>query len=90
MNGTMDGTTRGTPGAGMGPEAQRSTGHGDGRCACHQFIDLVRERLGVSPAVKQHLMNSRVEFLKAIREVIDERIEHLSAKGQQGTKIAVE
>ena len=51
---------------------------------------LVRERLGVSPAVKQHLMNSRVEFLKAIREVIDERIEHLSAKGQQGTKIAVE
>ena len=62
----------------------------DGRCICHQFIDLVRERLGVSPEVKQHLMNSRVEFLKAIREVIDERIEHLSAKGQQGTKIAVE
>ena len=62
----------------------------DGRCICHQFIDLVRERLGVSPEVKQHLMNSRVEFLKAIREVIDERIEHFSAKGQQGTKIAVE
>ena len=57
---------------------------------CHQFIDLVRDRLGISPAVKQHLMNSRVEFLKAIREVIDERIEHLSTKGQQGTKIAVE
>jgi hypothetical protein len=60
------------------------------RCICHQFIDLVRDRLGISPAVKQHLMNSRVEFLKAIREVIDERIDHLSAKGQQGTKIAVE
>jgi hypothetical protein len=60
------------------------------RCICHQFIDLVRDRLGISPAVKQHLMNSRVEFLKAIREVIDERIDHLSAKGRQGTKIAVE
>lgn len=72
-------------------EAQHAgAAHADGRCICHQFIDLVRERLGVSPAVKQHLMNSRVEFLKAIREVIDERIEHLSAKGQQGTKIAVE
>jgi hypothetical protein len=79
--------------AGMSPEPeapQSSAGHADGRCVCHQFIDLVRERLGISPAVKQHLMNSRVEFLKAIREVIDERIEHLSAKGQQGTKIAVE
>jgi hypothetical protein len=31
-----------------------------------------------------------VEFLKAIREVIDEKIEHLSKAGQQGTKIAVE
>ena len=71
-------------------EAQHAAAHADGRCICHQFIDLVRERLGVSPAVKQHLMNSRVEFLKAIREVIDERIEHLSTKGQQGTKIAVE
>ncbi|HWF39111.1 MAG TPA: hypothetical protein VG322_11365 [Candidatus Acidoferrales bacterium] len=71
-------------------EAQQAGMHADGRCICHQFIDLVRERLGVSPAVKQHLMASRVEFLKAIRVVIDERIEHLSAKGQQGTKIAVE
>jgi hypothetical protein len=60
------------------------------RCVCSHLIDLVRERLGISPAVKQHLMNSRVEFLKAIREVIDERIDHLTAKGQQGTKIAVE
>jgi hypothetical protein len=79
--------------AGMNQAAeaqQAGMGHGDGRCICHQFIDLVRERLGVSPEVKQHLMNSRVEFLKAIRVVIDERIEHLSAKGQQGTKIAVE
>jgi hypothetical protein len=63
---------------------------GHERCVCNQFIELVRDRLGISPAVKQHLMNSRVEFLKAIREVIDERIAHLSAKGQQGTKIAVE
>jgi hypothetical protein len=40
--------------------------------------------------VKKHLANSRVEFLKAIREVIDERIEHLSKAGQPGTKIPVE
>ena len=53
-------------------------------------IDFMRDRLGVSPEVKQHLANSRVEFLKAVRAVIDERIERISAKGQQGTKIAVE
>ena len=79
------------PGNAGSETQQAAAGHAhDGSCICHQFIDLVRERLGVSPTVKQHLMNSRVEFLKAIREVIDERIEHLSAKGQQGTKIAVE
>ncbi len=60
------------------------------RCVCNQLFDHVRELLGVSPAVKQHLSNSRIEFLKAIRSVIDERIERLSTKGQQGTKIAVE
>jgi hypothetical protein len=60
------------------------------RCLCHEVLDLFRTRLGVSPAVKKHLANSRVEFLKAIREVIDERIEHLSKVGQPGTKISVE
>ncbi len=60
------------------------------RCPCYEVMDFIRTRLGVSPAVRQHLSNSRVEFLKAIREVIDERIEHLSKAGQQGTKIPVE
>jgi hypothetical protein len=60
------------------------------QCACNQLLDHFRDFMGVSPAVKQHLSNSRIEFLKAIREVIDARIERLSAKGQQGTKIAVE
>jgi hypothetical protein len=59
-------------------------------CLCREIVDLLRARLGVSPAVRQHLANSRIEFLKAIREVIDERIEHLSQAGKQGTKIPVE
>ncbi len=60
------------------------------RCLCRELIDTVREFVGVSPAVKQHLSNSRVEFLKAIRTVIDERIDHLSGQAQKGTKVAVE
>jgi hypothetical protein len=59
-------------------------------CPCREVVSALRELLGISPAVRQHLANSRVEFLKAVREVIDERIEHLSSQGQQGTKVAVE
>ena len=59
-------------------------------CPCREVVNTLRQFLGISPAVRQHLTNSRVEFLKAIREVLDERIEHLSSQGQQGTKVAVE
>ena len=58
-------------------------------------MDFIRDRLGVSPEVRQHLSNSRIEFLKAIREVINEKIEHLSKRpsrgpGFQSSRIAAE
>jgi len=59
-------------------------------CPCREIVDTIREYLGVSPAVRQHLANSRVEFLKAIREMLNARIEHLSSQAQKGTKVAVE
>jgi hypothetical protein len=59
-------------------------------CPCREIVDTVREYLGISPAVRQHLANSRVEFLKALREILDARIEHLSSQPQKGTKVAVE
>jgi hypothetical protein len=59
-------------------------------CPCHEIVDTVREFLGISPAARQHLTNSRVEFLKAIREMLDARIAHLSNQPQKGTKVAVE
>ena len=60
------------------------------RCLCREAIDELRDFLGVSPAVREHLRSSRIEFLKAIRTVIDESIERLSTSGQRGTKVAVE
>ena len=60
------------------------------RCPCLEIAETVRQCMGISPAVRQHLANSRVEFLKAIREILNERIEHLSSQPQQGTKVAVE
>lgn len=59
-------------------------------CPCREIVDTVREFLGVSPAVRQHFANSRVEFLKALREMLDARIEHLSSHASKGTKVAVE
>ncbi len=60
------------------------------RCLCRELVDTVRQTLGISPAVRQHFANSRVEFLKGIRKILDERIEVLSAQAQKGTKVAVE
>ncbi|MGB7438244.1 MAG: hypothetical protein WBR26_02965 [Candidatus Acidiferrum sp.] len=60
------------------------------RCVCREVVDHLRECLGVSPDVREHFANSRIEFLKGIRAIIDSRIEHLSKAGQTGTKIAVE
>jgi hypothetical protein len=60
------------------------------RCLCRELLDHLRAQFHVSPEVRQHLVNSRVEFLKAIREVIDDRIDHLTTKASHGTKISVE
>ena len=60
------------------------------RCLCREIVNQFREAFGMSPEVREHFTNSRIEFLKGIRAVIDSRIEHLSKTGQRGTKIAVE
>jgi hypothetical protein len=57
---------------------------------CHEIADTVRQYLGISPTARQHLANSRVEFLKALRVMLDARIEHLSSQPQKGAKVAVE
>lgn len=76
------------------PSTSRTTGAErvtNERCLCREVWDQFRECFSVSPEVRKHLTNSRVEFLKAIREVINQRIEHLSqASAEHGTKIAVE
>lgn len=39
---------------------------------------------------REHFRNSRVEFLKGIRSIIDARIEHLSREHAKGTRVVVE
>ena len=59
-------------------------------CVCQEVWRQLQECLSISPAVRHHLTNSRVEFLKAVRAVIDDRIERVAAKAQQGVKVPVE
>jgi len=74
----------------QGTQQNTSGSVGSNRCACNEILDHLKDHFGVSPAVKKHLNNSRIEFLKAVRGLIDQRIDRLSNTGQQGTKIAVE
>ena len=70
------------------PNASQAVSHE--RCLCREVLEQVRECFAVSPDVQQHFTNSRIEFLKGIRAIIDNRIEHLSSAAPRGTKIAVE
>jgi hypothetical protein len=43
-----------------------------------------------SEATRDHFRNSRVEFLKGIRSLLDDRIAHLSREERKGTRVTVE
>jgi hypothetical protein len=61
------------------------------RCLCREAIDRFEDFFQIhNPEVRQHIRNSRIEFLKAIRGLIDDRIAHLSSAGQPGTRVSVE
>jgi len=60
-------------------------------CLCREVLRKVDEFFSVkSEAARGHFRTSRLEFLKAVRTLIDERIEKLSRTGQPGAKITVE
>ena len=59
-------------------------------CVCRELFSQLQILFGISPEVQTHFNNSRIEFLKGIRAMIDQRIETMSRAGQQGTKISVE
>ena len=44
----------------------------------------------VSESTRDHFRNSRVEFLKGLRSLLDERIAHMSRAESKGTKVTVE
>ena len=69
---------------------QQAAGERGHQCVCEELFGHVQDLFGVSPTVRQHLKNSRIEFLKAVRSVIDERIDRMSKAESRGTRVAVE
>jgi hypothetical protein len=75
-------------------------------CASSQIVDDVRRighdvkqllrKLGPSEEASGHFRSARVEFLKGMRQLIDDRIDYISRKptagtaGAQGAKVTVE
>jgi hypothetical protein len=56
---------------------------------CSELKQVLRS-LEPSPKVVGHFRNARIEVLKGLRQVIDNRIEHLSRSSQSGHKIVID
>ena len=69
-------------------EEQHTHSHGSGCFFCTTAIPIM-ERMW-SEATRDHFRTSRVEFLKGLRSLIDDRIAHLSQDEAKGTKVTVE
>jgi len=78
-----------TTNAGAPQGAPSTEAHGPGCFFCNVALPLM-ERCW-SDATRGHFRNSRVEFLKGIRSLIDDRITHLSKEEEpKGTHVTVE
>ena len=63
--------------------------HAEGGCFVCQVARPFLRNLW-SDVTRNHFRNSRVEFLKGVRSVIDDRIERLSRHEQKGQRVTVE
>jgi hypothetical protein len=72
---------------------QTETTHDHKHCVCceaNDAISRVFKMMGGSEEVSGHFRQSRIEFLKGVRALLDERIEHLGKSAHKGTRVVVE
>jgi len=81
---------RTTETAGAGSEAHTHEHKGCWCCEVNDAMNKFAREFGPSDEVRSHFRNSRIEFLKGIRKIIDERISRLSENEQKGAKVTVE
>ena len=74
--------------AGEAEQAPRGMFGGPGCILCAAAMPFLERCF--SENTRDHFRNSRVEFLKGIRGLIDDRIAYLSREERRGTKVTVE
>ena len=72
----------------MEEKTERAEPHGPGCFFCEHVRPFLERTW--SDATRDHFRNSRVEFLKGIRSILDGRIARLSREHQKGTHVVVE
>jgi hypothetical protein len=72
----------------MEEKAETAQAHEAGCFFCHTVRPLLERTW--SDATRDHFRNSRVEFLKGIRSLLDARIARLSREEKKGTHVTVE
>lgn len=68
-----------------GPESSRGS--------CERIgaeLDNLLRTLAPSEDVRDHFRNARIEVLKGLRGLIDERIQRLSTESKKGTSVPIE
>ena len=72
-------------------ESAPGSAHIDAICdGIRKGLETICGALTPPEEARKHFRESRIEFLRGIRELIDHRIDHLSRRGNQGTRITVE
>jgi hypothetical protein len=71
-------------------EQQKTAAETPGHAGCFfcSVLPMLEHRW--SEATQNHFRNSRVEFLKGLRALLDDRIEHLGREERKGTHVTVE
>lgn len=72
----------------MAEKTDDGPAHGPGCFFCETVKPFVERTW--SDATRNHFRNSRVEFLKGIRSILDARIARLSREHEKGTHVTVE
>ncbi len=74
-------------------EQNQSQGATQSRCFCCVASDRMGNffrEMGPSEQARDHFRQARIEFLKGIRRVIDDRIDHLGRTETRGTRVTVD
>jgi hypothetical protein len=72
----------------MAEEQKTAETPGHAGCFFCSVLPMLEQRW--SEATHNHFRNSRVEFLKGLRALLDDRIEHLDREERKGTRVTVE